>query len=295
MFSGTGFRRYGLLLILIVFQNSGAVEAKDIQATANLPSWKTLEFEQRAFFATAKSRLEVTEMPEDSGLWRILVNNSVLDNSEEIYLVYDPVSSRAKTRKRLSHGEDKRFKTFSYGPGTVVRERRDPSGGDVNAPSSEWEVSSIKEIEFPPDIDDMAVTDAYALIPIAQQLLTKGQRNLSVVVHTEFNFYRVDLETSDGWSIDVSYEIAGQGHIDGRRKTSTVKLRVTPIGQPVEEADFSLLGLHGYIIMFFDKELGALLRLRGEAPRIGVTEINLKRVFLREQEDTGGDQSSESS
>ena len=45
--------------------------------------------------------------------------------------------------------------------------------------------------------------------------------------------------------------------------------------------DFSLLGLQGEIILLFDRNSGLPLQIRGEAPRIGSTEINLKSATLR--------------
>ena len=89
------------------------------------------------------------------------------------------------------------------------------------------------------------------------------------------------MTSSPGISIDVDYEIDGVGKITGKRNTTAIKLKIAPLGEPLEEPDFSLLGLHGYIIMFFDKESGVLLRLLGQAPRIGKTEINLKKAVLR--------------
>ena len=53
------------------------------------------------------------------------------------------------------------------------------------------------------------------------------------------------------------------------------------IAELAEEDDFSVLGLYGDIIFLFDKESGLPLQIRGEAPRIGPTEINLKAVTTR--------------
>ena len=56
----------------------------------------------------------------------------------------------------------------------------------------------------------------------------------------------------------------------------------SPLGEQVDKPDFSLLGLQGEIILFFDKDSGVLLQVRGTAPRIGETEVNLKTVTMRE-------------
>jgi hypothetical protein len=60
-----------------------------------------------------------------------------------------------------------------------------------------------------------------------------------------------------------------------------VALQVNPEGELSDKADFSLLGLQDEIILFFDKNSGLPLQVRGVAPRIGATEIDLKSVTLR--------------
>ena len=272
-----------LLYLIIIFSFfSRNIAANDIQPPT-LPTWHTLEFEQRAFFAKAASYYRIDRIepqPDQPELWSILVKNTVQENSEEIFLKYDPGSGRTVTRTRLSHGKDKRYKVFNYNNDNISRERRDPSE-DMSGPPQDWEISSVKEIEYPIDAANTVVTNAYTLIALAHELLSKGQTSASVIVHTEFNFYNVEMEASDGFPIDVSYEIVGEGNVLGTKDTNVVKLKVTAINPLAEKREFSLLGLDGYILLFFEKESGILLRLRGKAPRIGTTEINLKRVGLR--------------
>ena len=265
--------------MLFFLHFAGFLEANDTQSPL-LPDWRILEFEQRAFFATAKSSLEIMEAPDRPGQWALSANSSVLDNSEEVFLLFNPTDGQALYRTRLSRGQDQRFKTFHYGENGVRRERRDPGENAAVAPE-EWKLSSIKEIAYPSLTNNRAVTDVYALILLASQLLEEPGRSLDVVVHTEFNFYTVKMTSSSGISINVDYELDGVGKITGKRNTTAVKLKISPLGESPEDPDFSLLGLHGYIIMFFDKESGLLLRLLGQAPRIGETEINLKKTVLR--------------
>jgi hypothetical protein len=265
--------------MLFFLQFAGFLEADDTQHPL-LPDWQILEFEQSAFFATAKSSLEIMEAPDRPGQWALSTNSSVLDNSEEVFLLFNPADGQALYRTRFSRGQNQRFKVFHYGENGVRRERRDP-GENAAATPEEWKISSIKEIAYPSLTNNRAVTDVYALVLLAGQLLEEPGRSLDVVVHTEFNFYTVKMTSSPGIPINVDYEIAGVGKITGKRNTTAVKLKVSPLGESPEEPDFSLLGLHGYIIMFFDKESGLLLRLFGQAPRIGKTEINLNRAVLR--------------
>jgi hypothetical protein len=272
-------RFYRLCSMLLFMHFPGILEANDTQPPL-LPDWQILEFEQRAFFATAKSSLEVMAAPDRPGQWALSANSSVLDNSEEVFLLFNPTDGQALYRTRFSRGQNQRFKRFDYGENGVRRERRDP-GENAAATPEEWKISSINEIAYPPLTNSRAVTDVYALVLLAGQLLEEPGRSLDVVVHTEFNFYTVKMTSSPGIPINVDYELAGVGRITGKRNTTAVKLKVSPLGESPEEPDFSLLGLHGYIIMFFDKESGLLLRLLGQAPRIGKTEINLNRAVPR--------------
>jgi hypothetical protein len=273
-------RCYRLCSMLLFIHFPGILEANDTEPPL-LPVWQILEFEQRAFFATAKSSLEVMAAPDRPGQWALSVNSSVLDNSEEVFLILNPTDGQVLYRTRFSRGKNQRFKMFQYGENGVRRERRDPGEKNAAATPEEWKISSIKEIAYPSLTNNRAVTDAYALVLLAGQLLEEPGQSLDVVVHTEFNFYTVKMTSSPGISIDVDYEIDGVGNITGKRNTTAIKLKVAPLGEPLEEPDFSLLGLHGYIILFFDTESGLLLRLLGQAPRIGKTEINIKKAVLR--------------
>ena len=83
-------------------------------------------------------------------------------------------------------------------------------------------------------------------------------------------------------SIPVDYQVAGGQRVTGTRDVRAVTLQVNPQGPLVEKPDFSLLGLHGRITVLFDKESSIPVQLRGTAPKLGSTEINLKTVTLRE-------------
>jgi len=104
-------------------------------------------------------------------------------------------------------------------------------------------------------------------------------------VNTEFNFYRVLMSHSDGPAIEMNYQLQGaSAPVSGKRPTRGVTLRVSPLGELAEKPDFSLLGLDGAadITVLFDPANGLPVQLRGTAPRIGSTEINLKAATLRE-------------
>jgi len=82
-------------------------------------------------------------------------------------------------------------------------------------------------------------------------------------------------------AIEVGYQLDGKA-VSGSRNTTGVALKVEPLGKLAEKPDFSLLGLEGDITLLFDRATGLPLQLRGNAPRIGRAEINLKAATLRE-------------
>ena len=251
------------------------------QAAPGLPPWQVMEFEQKAFWATAKSRVEVAEKPgTDKQQWNLSATSSVVGNSEDVVVTLSASTGQVIQRSRLSSGKDKRFKTFNYQADHVVRNRRNP-GPDPATPPLQWSISSSKKIDYPQSVEGAVITDAYALLLLAQRLLSSPEQVAKVVVHTDFNFYQVHMTSGKGITIPVDYQVTGGQAVSGMRETRAVKLQISPVEPLAEKPDFSLLGLHGYIILLFDQETEQLLQLRGTAPRIGPTEINLKSITPR--------------
>jgi len=250
--------------------------------TPQLPEWQVLEFEEKAFWATARSRLEILPIPDDQEQWELNVLSSVVDNSEQVVVRFAPATGRALTRSRLSRGKEQRFKSYRYEPDFIVRERRNP-GADTSVPPQEWPVTYSGKVAYPTAASDAVLTEPYLLLFLAQRLQAQGpDKSMEVIVHTDLNFYRVRLTSGNGIPINADYAVTGQGSVNGQRETLAVALQVTPQGTLAEDTDFSLLGLQGEIIVFFDRSSGLPLQIRGVAPRIGPTAINLKSVTLRE-------------
>jgi hypothetical protein len=250
-------------------------------ATPPQPAWKVLEFEEKAFWATAKSRVEVTLPGDKNQHLQFSASSSVVGNSEQVVLNVDPANGQAHTRSRLSRGKDQRLKTFDYQADHIVRERRNPVA-DPNTPPEQWPVASRKEIAYPPGASDNVVTDAYVLLLLADRLQAGPEESAKVIVHTDLNFYEVNMTRGNGIPVEVDYQVTGGEKVSGKRDTRAVALQISPLGELAEKPDFSLLGLHGEIILFFDRDSGLPLQVRGTAPRIGPMEINLKAVTLRE-------------
>ncbi|MGB1140934.1 MAG: hypothetical protein ACPG1A_08555 [Halioglobus sp.] len=249
-----------------------------------LPDWLALEFEERAFWATAKSRLEVGKLSEDSCLWELRVDSSVVGNSEQISLDFDPSDGSVAKRVRLStgkRGKEQRLKAFEYGPDEIIRERRTPGENPQQAPR-DWPLASRINIDYPITADQFVVTSPHLLIVLAQQLQRLGTgASRELLVHTDWNFYRVRMTVGNGIPIEANYTISENSSFTGKRETVAVVIQADPEGELTEKPDFRVLGLSGYIIVFFDKVTGLPLQVRGTAPRIGDTDINLRAVTMR--------------
>lgn len=256
-----------------------------------LPGWLVLEYEQQAFWVTARSRIELTAIAEQEDAepaagsgqqqWLLRAASSVASNREEVTVRLAASDGHALQRSRFSEGKDKRYKSYDFRTGYLLRERRNPPT-DASLPPTEWPVSSSKKIPYPENVGDAAITDAYALLGLAGRFLASAAPVAEVVISTDVNFYRVQMSRGDGATIAVNYQLAGEQHaVTGKRDTLAVKLQVSPLGTQQGKQDFSLLGLHSDITVLFDPTTGLPLQLRGTAPRIGSAEINLKTATLR--------------
>ncbi len=253
---------------------------------AQLPVWRALEFERSAFLATAYSFVEVQEDDCNPKRWKLSANNAIFNalmrNDELKVLTLIPGDARLVQRERFSGGSDRRFKFWDYLPQHIVRERRDPGGLETESPE-DWPLSGHSLINYPQMPSTVVVTDAYALLVLATRFHNSDDQRLDVVVHTDFNFYRVRMTHGNRGQLEVDYAVEGQRPVRGKRKIRTVMLQVEPLGQLAEETDFSLMGLQGPLEMDFDVEQGIPVKIRGEAPRLGQSYIDLKRVVLRDK------------
>ncbi|MCB1674699.1 MAG: hypothetical protein KDI01_00305 [Halioglobus sp.] len=261
----------------------GCISAPLTAGTApQLPRWQVLEFEQRAFWATAASRVALTPAGPGQSRWLLRADSSVASNSEQVTLLLAAQDGALIQRERLSRGKkEQRYKHFDYRADHILRERRDPQGQSATPPG-EWPLSSRREIDYPETTDAPPITDSYALLPLADRFHAGSAASAEILVHTDLNFYRVRMTRGHGVAVDADVQIEGGEHIAGQRSTGSVILQATPVGKLEDKPDFNLLGLYGRVTILFDEASGLPLQLRGTAPRVGAANINLKAVTLRE-------------
>ena len=229
-----------------------------------LPSWQTLVYEQRTFWATARSRivLDTCESPTD---WCADIESEVSDNREKISLRTDAFAGLL-SRERYSQGRDRRKKSWSYTNRVVRRLRLEPTE------AADWQQTSDRLVRYPENVS--RVTDAYLLLALAT-----AHSAQEFVVHTDLNFYRVALQPAGEDLIKAADTLALPGGT--HREVDLVSVVASPVGEPLDKADFSLLGLSGELLIALDRETALPLQLRGRAPRLGQVEINLTNVTLR--------------
>jgi hypothetical protein len=274
-----------LLLALAVANVSNAAESATASAAKNavpqLPSWQQLEFEQKAFWATARSQLTISPVAGKPDVWTLDVLSSVVDNSEQLQISFDPATGQALSSTRVSRGKEQRMKAYQYETSFIVRERRNPPA-NTEAPPEQWPIARSNQVNYPASRGNTVVTSPYLLLIIATQLQAQGPgKSLEVIVHTDLNFYRVKLTTGNGIPVKANFQVTGQEAVSGTFDTVAVAIHASPEGKLEDKDDFSVLGLQGEIILLFDRNSGLPLQIRGEAPRIGTTEINLKSATLR--------------
>jgi hypothetical protein len=279
--SGSATARWRLPAWLALSLVAHLAAAGGGEAPPPLPIWQTLEFEQTAYWVTARSSVTLNPCPDNPQDWQLTATSSVASNAEEVQLTLDANSGRALFRSRLSQGKQQRYKTYQFLPEHILRERREP-GSDPGEAPAQWPLSSSRKTPYPALAANLVITDAYALLELAGRFQQSADDSAEVVVNTDANFYRVRMTRGNHSTIRVDFHIHGEpGPATGKRDASEVLLSVIPLGDTPDKPDFSLLGLQGEITLLFDPA-GLPLQLRGSAPRVGRTEINLKAVTLRE-------------
>jgi hypothetical protein len=241
-------------------------------------SWTQLEFEQRAFWLTARSLVSLQPVDSAGATWQLSSQSSIAKNSEAVTVQFDHATGQSQLRERTSRGKNQRYKSWSYQPGTIIRLRRAPEANSADNPQ-QWPLQSRRELPYPtlPAVGGILV-DPTLLLWLAADALDSGTSPVSFDTHTDLNFYQVTATAQPAQMRGFDVDLPG----DSQRRVIPVKLRVLPLGTAIDEPDFNLLGLSGEITIYYDAATRVPLLLEGDAPRIGNAAIELKRVTLRE-------------
>jgi hypothetical protein len=192
-----------------------------------------------------------------------------------------PGSGYLLQRSRLTSGKNSRLKEYRYAAEKLVRIRREPDS-TRDLPSARWPVTSRRDIPYPALEEGAVLTSMPALLLAAGSVVETPGHAATVYVHGDLNFYRVQLSVVGEERVEVDYSLAGeQQRMKGERTAIVVGLQVDPVGTPQDDPEFSLLGLGGQVSMLLDEQSRLPLQVRGRAPLIGETYINLVAADIR--------------
>ena len=243
----------------------------------SLPGWRGISFERHSALATARSNISIAARNDDrfGAVWVLQTEESIAEIRAQETQVLLPGSGRLLRRSRLSSGKDTRLKEYRYAAEQLVRIRREPdSSGDL--PSTQWPVSSRRDIAYPVMDQGAVLTSMSALLLAAGSVPEAPGQAATVYVHGDLNFYRVRLSVVGEERVSVDYSLVGRmQQVQGERSAIVVALQVDPVGAPRGDPEFSLLGLGGQVSILLDEQSRLPLQVRGMAPRIGQTDINL--------------------
>ena len=249
-----------------------------------LPAWEELHYSAKALWVTVDARLKLTaaDRPDQ---WLLQTTSSAARNAERVEAWLEPDSLELLRRSRYSRGrKNRRLKNHRYDGDTIERERREPAGNAASNPA-DWPATGRQRLAVPDAADGAIVTDAHALLLLAADALPNGEsggRALEVLVHTDFNFYRVSLRAQAARELTLRGALKlGPRSLEGTRTVRPVRVEATAVEGNPDPPDFSVLGLSGEVDILIDEETGLPLALEGRAPRVGKTRLPLVGATMR--------------
>jgi len=248
-----------------------------------LPAWQQLEFEQQALWVTARSKVSVAAISDGGAhpIWRLHAESSVAGNLERVAVEFDADSGRAIYRSRYSQGKNRRHKEYRYQRNAVTRLRREPPAADPTAAPGDWPITSERQLSLPAQLEGSVVSTPWLLLLLAGDALAHPDTAARFIVHTDFNYYEVTARLTGTEELEVKTP-AGTVPAAGTHLVKVVGLQIRPIHPLADKPDFMLLGLSDDISILYDSNNHLPLQLRGRAPKIGRTHIDLKAAVLRQ-------------
>ena len=255
-------------------------------AAIAMPSWQELEFEQRAWWLTVRSSVQLA--PTDGSDWDLTVSSSGGTSEESVHISFDPVTGATRGHERFSRGKEQRYKRHRFDDSgksgkAITRERYEPGPEAAPSPVDGWKLVSRRSLPYPRLPMGTVLASPYTLLALAEQALDLPGRTLQVYVFTDLNTYLVELSAAAEESVAVDYNITGSKQPErGEADAIMIKISAEPWGKLADKPDFNLLGLTGNINLLLDKQTRLPLELRGRAPRVGQTVLKLKSASLRD-------------
>jgi len=262
-------------LIALFFTLPHAVMA----STDTVPGWQMLNFEAKSMWATARTKLTVVTHDSDKfgKVWELQLLGNVSSSSERENVLMTPGSGALLERDRFTKGKDQRLKHYEYKEQAIVRVRREPGEGSAaELPPWNWPISNEKELTRPSQKDCPVLTAIPSLLIFASMVPEAPGQTSTICVHSDQNFYRVSMAVKGDEKLAVNYKLGkAEKKVKAKIAATVIALTIERVGTIDGESDFNILGLSSPVSILLDKETGLPLQVRGQAPRLGKTEINL--------------------
>lgn len=286
-----------LLLALALFTASA-----QLSAATEPPPWRTLEYHKEYFWVKASTTLSLKPVasgqaaaswvqpanstalkPQAAQVWQLAVVSAIASNQEKIVEWLDPQSFGLYQRSRLSEGKEKRFKNYRFLAQGVHRLRRAPVPGEESKPSKSWSQTTAQTIPYPAALaQPVALTSPQALLAIASMApLAKTGDSWRGYIYTDLDFFEATLTVSGTETVPQAFTLTAKTstcRVKANKTALVVDLSTRYIGDKAQEDAFDLLGMTGKISILVDTETRLPVRLRGVAPRLGYTNLDLAKA-----------------
>jgi hypothetical protein len=197
---------------------------------------------------------------------------------------FDAQTGAVLQRDKLRPGKKPYRKIYRFGGDGAFRVRLEP-GNQAEAERSPERWTKIRETFYPYDRagSGCAVVSEPTLLLYRAPLLDleTGGKAVSECVFLDDSLYRVRLEPQGRELRDVDYTVTAGGaerRVTGNREVVKVALRVEPLTQGAQRADFELLELRGDIAIYLDADSRVPVALSGERSGFGRMDIPLVRM-----------------
>ncbi len=265
-----------LLIVMLLQSPIGAA-----QASEQLP-WQQLDYQRKSFWGSVEAQLRLADVETEADRWALTVQTRVGNNNEErVDLLLSEARADVISKARYSRGQRaQRFKAFDYRGKQISRERRDPANDhEEKLAPDQWTGIDLQNIGLPKlDAEEIITTPYPLFVAVSDPALADPNHYKEVIVHTDYNFYRVRLQKTGEEQIRVNYQLQ-QGDSSEKVKSKKasadlITLSVTPVSEP-SRPDFEVLGLRGDVRFLVDPATRLPLRIMGTAPRLGDTYLDL--------------------
>jgi len=247
-------------------------------------SWQMLSFEAKSIWATAQTEISLITHDSDKfgKVWELQLHGNVSSSSEQENIFMTPGSGGLLERDRFTKGKNQRLKHYDYNEKSISRIRREPGAeSSAQLPPWEWPISNTKQLNRPSQEECPVLTAIPSLLIFANKVPEAPGQSFGICVHSDHNFYRVTMTVKGEKNLTVNYRLGDtQKKVKAKKTTTVIALSVDRVGDEQGEADFSLLGLSSPVTILLDREAGLPVQVRGQAPRLGKTEINLIEANL---------------